>query len=59
MRLAGPIVTTTSGAMRGAREGDVDVFRGVPFGALRARWAPAAPVASWEDVRDATSDWPV
>src|SRR5919108_6066192 len=50
MRRAGAIVKTTSGALRGRRQDDVDVFRGVPYGALRARWAPAASVAPWDGV---------
>jgi carboxylesterase type B len=52
-----PIVETHRGALRGAREGDVCVFRGIqyarpPVGELRFR--PPVPPEPWEGVRDAT-----
>jgi para-nitrobenzyl esterase len=54
--LASPIVMTTEGAVRGDRNGDVVVFRGIPYarapvGALRFR--PPQPVAPWGGTRDA------
>ncbi|WP_175439170.1 carboxylesterase/lipase family protein [Streptomyces vilmorinianum] len=49
------------GSLQGAIEGDVRVFRAVPYaeppvGALR--WRPARPHPGWEGVRDATVDGP-
>ena len=51
------LVQTASGPLRGVAEGNVNIFRGVPFaqppvGPLRFR-APV-PVSPWSDVRDAT-----
>jgi para-nitrobenzyl esterase len=50
------IVHVEQGPLRGSLEGDVVVFRGVPFaappvGALR--WLPPEPPAPWAGVRDA------
>ncbi len=56
-----PVVTTSAGALRGAAQGDIVVFRGIPFaappvGALR--WRPPQPPAAWDGVRDATKFGP-
>jgi len=53
-----PLAHTASGVLRGCREGAVDVFRGVPYGVVRRRWAPPEPVPAWPGVRDATVDGP-
>ncbi|HWD66893.1 MAG TPA: carboxylesterase family protein [Caulobacteraceae bacterium] len=50
-------MTVTSGALAGAVEGDIAVFRGVPFAAPPVgplRWRPPQPAAEWQGVRDAT-----
>jgi para-nitrobenzyl esterase len=56
-----PVVTTPLGALRGARDGELAVFRGIPYaeppvGALHLQ-APA-PVRRWDGVRDATTFGP-
>jgi para-nitrobenzyl esterase len=57
-----PVAETASGAMRGVWDGDLAIFRGIPFavppvGDLRFR--PPQPVASWDGVRDATTFGPI
>jgi para-nitrobenzyl esterase len=54
-------VTTVAGALQGAIEGDVEVYRGIPFAADAGganRFRPPQPVTPWEGVRDATHDGP-
>jgi para-nitrobenzyl esterase len=52
-----PIVTTTSGQLRGARlDNGTTAFKGVPYAAPPVgplRFQPPQPVAAWEGVRDA------
>ena len=55
--MSGPIVTTQGGALQGSAEGNLRVFRGIPYaqppvGALR--WKPPLPADRWNGVRDAT-----
>ena len=49
-------VTIDTGALQGVREGDVTVYRGVPFAVAPVgdlRWRPPQPPASWAGVRHA------
>jgi para-nitrobenzyl esterase len=51
-----PIVETSLGRLRGAREGDLAVFRGVPFAAApvgERRFRAPEPAEPWPGVRDA------
>jgi para-nitrobenzyl esterase len=52
-----PIASVSSGALGGAIDDGVAVFRGVPFAAPPVgplRWRPPQPPADWPGVRDAT-----
>jgi para-nitrobenzyl esterase len=51
---AGPVATTSSGRIRGAVEGGINVFKSVPYGGDTAKTRFQAPVTPtpWLDVRD-------
>lgn len=58
---SGPVVDAPSGAVRGSAEGDLNVFRGIPYAVppvQAMRWRPPAPLARWKDVRAATEFGP-
>lgn len=51
-----PVIRTASGMVQGVKEGDVDIFRGIPFAAPPVgdlRWRPPQAVTPWEGIRDA------
>lgn len=51
-------VPVSGGVVRGRREGDLSVFRGIPFASLPARFAAPGPVRPWPGVRPATAFGP-
>ncbi|TXS76752.1 carboxylesterase/lipase family protein [Streptomyces sp. me109] len=59
--LAGPVVRTASGAVRGRREDGLTVFRGIPFARPpvgAARFAAPRPPRAWDGTREAYSFGP-
>src|SRR5215510_4073574 len=56
------VVQTQSGLLRGAIEGRLRTFRGIPYAAPpvgNLRWRPPAAVAHWNGVRDALAFGPL
>ena len=57
----GPIVKTPAGSLQGEVEGDLHVFKGVPYALPpvgSARWKPPVPVPAWTGVKQATEFGP-
>lgn len=54
--VAAPVVDMPAGVVRGAREGDAEVFRAIPYALPpvgERRWRPPAPMPRWNGVRQA------
>ena len=52
-----PLVTVSSGQLKGENQGDIAVFKGVPYAQPPVgdlRWRPPQPVEPWSGVREAT-----
>src|SRR6478609_4254237 len=64
----GPFATVSSGALQGARTGNIDAFLGVPYATAPVgdlRWRPPRPPGTWSGSRAATTfgascyqEWP-
>lgn len=56
-----PVVQAPAGALRGAGQDGLRVFKGIPYAASpvgERRWAPPAEASKWEGVRDAADFGP-
>ena len=56
-----PVVDAPSGAVKGAAEGDIRVFKGIPYAVPPVggmRWRPPALLPRWQGVRAATAFGP-
>ena len=59
--LTGPLIEVEQGQLVGVREGEANVFRGIPYAAApigERRWKPPSGPVAWESVRNATDFGP-
>ena len=56
-----PVAKTRLGQVRGYRDGEINVFKGIPYGADTAkhRFQPPVPPGPWTEVRDALEFGPM
>ena len=54
---AAPVIEAPVGRIEGVAEGELRVFKGLPY-ARAARWTPPSPVADWTGVRSAVEFGP-
>jgi para-nitrobenzyl esterase len=57
----GPIVNAPAGSVEGRMEGELRVFKGIPYALPpvgSARWRPPSPMPRWTDVKKATEFGP-
>ncbi len=53
----GPVVSTSAGRVQGQSEGNLDIFKGIPYAAPpvgKLRWKPPEPAKPWQGIRQAT-----
>ena len=58
----GPIIKAPAGTLQGKLEGNLHVFKGIPFALPPtgpARWKPPIPMPHWEGIKQATGFGPV
>jgi para-nitrobenzyl esterase len=58
----GPIVHAPAGKMEGLQEGDLHVFKGIPYALPPVgsrRWRPPSPMPRWAGIRKATEFGPI
>ena len=56
-----PVVEIEQGKVEGAKEGELNVFKGIPYAAPpvgEQRWTPPQPPESWDGIREATAFGP-
>ena len=54
LNAGGPLVKTSSGALRGSLDQGIYRFLGVPYAEAKERFVPAEPITPWDGIRDAT-----